>query len=107
MTWNDVCSIEELHLDRGVAVLVDRQHVALFRTSLSDEVFALSNYDPFSKASVLSRGIVGSKADVPKVASPVFKQNFDLRTGLCIDNPEVAIPIYPVRVVSGRVEVAL
>ena len=56
-----------------------------------------SNFDPFSKAFVLSRGIVGDRAGVPKVASPIFKQSFDLRTGRCLDDPAVAVRVYPVR----------
>ena len=56
-----------------------------------DEMFAISNYDPFSKAFVLSRGIVGSRGDRLKVASPIYKQSFDLRTGACLDDPEVSV----------------
>ena len=46
------------------------------------QVFAIGNQDPFSGANVMSRGIVGSRGDVPTVASPMFKQVFDLRTGV-------------------------
>jgi nitrite reductase (NADH) small subunit len=114
-TWVDVCALEDIVPCRGVAALVAGWQVAVFRvaegcvpgTEGTDELFALSNYDPFSHAFVLSRGIVGSKGDRLKVASPVYKQNFDLRTGECLDDPNVAVPVYPVRVVDGRVQVAL
>jgi nitrite reductase (NADH) small subunit len=33
----------------------------------------------------MSRGIVGSRGDAPTVASPMHKQVFDLRTGICLD----------------------
>ena len=68
-------------------------------------MYAVSNFDPFSQAYVLSRGLTGSKGDTPKVVSPVFKQSFDLRTGECIDDPSVTIATFAVRVVAGRVEV--
>ncbi|MGH8991032.1 MAG: nitrite reductase (NAD(P)H) small subunit, partial [Acidimicrobiia bacterium] len=68
--------------------------------------YALSNYDPFSGVYVLSRGIVGSKGDIPKVASPIYKQNFDLRTGTCLDKPEVSVPTWAIRRRHDRVEVA-
>ena len=100
-----MCAIAELTADRGVAALVDGRQVALFRLSPDDEVVAIDNLDPFSGAYVLSRGIVGSKGDVVTVASPVFKQRFDLRTGTCLDDPTVSIPTYEVRVVDGAVEV--
>jgi nitrite reductase (NADH) small subunit len=105
VTWIDVCAVDDLVLDRGVCALVGSQQVAVFRVSPDGEVYALSNYDPFSGAYVLSRGIVGSKGDTPKVASPVYKQNFDLRTGVCLDDPSVTVRTFPVRVVDGRVQI--
>jgi len=56
---------------------------------------------------VLSRGIVGSRGDVPTVASPMYKQAFDLRTGGCLDDDTVRVATYDVRVVGGQVEVRL
>ena len=107
-TWVDVCPLQVIVPGRGVCALVGPYQVAIFRVpGADDDLFALSNYDPFSQAFVLSRGIVGSKGDRLKVASPVYKQNFDLRTGECLDNPSVTIPTFAVRVMRGRVEVAL
>ena len=106
--WMDVCALDALVPDRGVAALFGDVQIALFRLSATGEVFAVSNYDPFSDAYVISRGIVGTKGDVCKVASPVFKQNFDLRTGVCLDDPDVSVPAYPVRVGDdGWVAVAI
>jgi nitrite reductase (NADH) small subunit len=105
LAWVDVCALDDLTPDRGVCALVEGEQIAVFRTSPDDEMYAISNHDPFSDAYVLSRGVVGSKGDVPKVASPIFKQNFDLRTGVCLDNPSVSVPAYPVRVIDGRVEI--
>jgi nitrite reductase (NADH) small subunit len=53
---------------------------------------------------VLSRGIVGDRGGVPMIASPIYKQAFDLRSGVCLDNPSVAIRSYAVRERDGRVE---
>ena len=102
-TAQDVCSLDDLHPDRGACVFVGRKQVAIFRVSPDDEVYAISNLDPFSGAAVLSRGIVGTRGDVPKVASPMFKQSFDLRTGVCLDDPQVRVETFPVKVVDGRV----
>ena len=102
--WEDVCALADLVPGRGVAALVGRLQVAVFL--VDGEVFALSNFDPFSQAFVLSRGLVGSRGDRLKVASPVYKQSFDLRTGRCLDNVEVSVPVYRVRVAGERVEVA-
>jgi nitrite reductase (NADH) small subunit len=105
--WADVCALEDIVPQTGVCALFGKKQVAVFRVTDggADQVFALSNFDPFSKAFVLSRGIVGDRAGVPKVASPVFKQSFDLRTGQCLDDPAVSVQSYPARVRAGRVEV--
>ena len=99
-----VCAVEAVPLEGGVAALVDGVAVAVFRT-YAGEVFALGNVDPFSGASVLSRGIVGTRGDAPVVSSPMYKQAFDLRTGQCVDDPAVSVPSYDVAVVDGVVVV--
>jgi nitrite reductase (NADH) small subunit len=67
---------------------------------------ALQQYDPYCGAHVLSRGIVGSRGEVPTVASPMYKQVFDLRTGQCLDavsREPVDVAAYPVRVLEDVV----
>jgi nitrite reductase (NADH) small subunit len=103
-TWTDVCDLAQLEVGRGVAAVVGDQQVALFRWD-DDTVYALSNLDPFSNAYVMSRGIVGSRGEIRKVASPLYKDNFDLETGACLDDPTQGLTSFPVRIVDGRVEV--
>lgn len=103
--WTVVCRYDDLTPERGVAALVDGHPVALFRTH-GGALHALSNLDPFSRASVLSRGIVGDRGGRATVASPVYKQVFELATGVCLDDQSVSVPTYEVRVVDGMVEVA-
>ena len=103
--WTDVCPFDRLIPGRGVCALVGGIQVAVFRIT-GEEIYALSNYDPFSRAFVLSRGIVGSKAERLKVASPVYKQSFDLVTGVCLDDATMSVPTFEVRVFDGMVQVA-
>ena len=100
--WVEICPYDSIYPDTGVCALVDGRQVAVFRLS-DGSLHAVSNFDPFSRAYVLSRGIVGSRGDAVKVASPVYKQSFDLRTGVCLDDPSVSVPTFPVRVLDGRV----
>jgi nitrite reductase (NADH) small subunit len=104
-TWVTVCGDDELQPERGVAALVGDVQVAVFRT-FDGQLYALGNRDPFTGAFVLSRGIVGSRGDIPTVASPLHKQVIDLRTGACLDAPGVTVLIYAVRSRGGVVEVA-
>jgi nitrite reductase (NADH) small subunit len=99
--WEDVCALSDVAPNTGVAALVGGRQVAIVRTR--DAVYAIANFDPFSKAFVLSRGIVGDRGGVPKIASPIFKQSFDLRTGQCLDDPAVRVPVFEVRIERGRV----
>jgi nitrite reductase (NADH) small subunit len=98
----NVCALKDILPASGVCALIDGQQIAVVRTA-SDAVYAIGNFDPFSKAFVLSRGIVGDRQGVPKIASPIFKQSFDLRTGKCLDDPRVQVPTYEVRVERGRI----
>lgn len=97
-----MCRVVDLEPDRGVTALVHGQAVAIFRTGDS-EIFALGNHDPFSKASMIARGIVGVRAGVPFVASPSHKHAFDLRSGKCLDDAHVSVPAYDVKIVDGMV----
>jgi len=103
-TWVSVCQVDQLTVDVGVAALVGGEQVALFRLDF-EEIRAIGNLDPYSRANVLSRGIVGSRAEAVFVASPMHKQPFDLRTGRCLDDPAVSVPTFAVRVVDGTVQV--
>jgi nitrite reductase (NADH) small subunit len=103
-TWVEVCPYEWLEPERGVAALVDGEQVAIFRTH-EGILHAIDNFDPYARAHVLSRGIVGTRGDAPTVASPMHKQVYDLRTGVCLDLPDVAVRTYQVRCRDGMVEV--
>lgn len=102
--WTEICPVDRIEIERGVAALVSGTPVALFRTHTGD-LHALDNVDPLSGASVLSRGIVGTRGDIPTVASPMHKQAFDLRTGECLDAAGVRVRVFQVRVRDGIVEI--
>jgi nitrite reductase (NADH) small subunit len=107
--WIDVCAVDDITPDTGVAVLVGDVQIALVRIGEGQgddqQIFAVGNYDPFSRAFVIARGIVGDRGGVPKIASPIFKQNFNLHTGECLDDPNVRLPSYRTRVRDGRVAI--
>jgi nitrite reductase (NADH) small subunit len=104
--WVSVCSLADIQPYTGVCALVNGEQIAIFRVGTETELYALSNYDPFSKANVLSRGIVGDRKGVLKVASPIYKQNFSLKTGEYLDDPTIKVPTFPVQVVEGWVQVS-
>ena len=103
---NEICKLDDIIPETGVCALVGGEQVAIFRTQNGD-VFAMHNFDPFSKANVISRGLLGScEIDGQKVryvASPMYKQRFDLATGKCLDDERVSLRSYPVKVNHGVV----
>lgn len=104
--WVPACPAERLLPERGVAVLLpDGRQAALFRT-YDGALYALDNIDPFSRAAVMSRGIVGDRTGEPTVASPMLKQVFSLRTGTCMDDPQVRLATYRVRERDGMIDVS-
>ena len=109
-TWTLVCQAKDILPNTGVCARVHGRHVAVFRVGPS-AFLAIDNVDPKSGASVLSRGLVGSLA-TPQgvrtvVASPLYKQHFDLRTGECLEAPEQSVRAHPVRLDGEQLLVAL
>jgi nitrite reductase (NADH) small subunit len=109
--WITVCPIAQIVPSTGVCALVAGEQVAVFHVQSGPDrtstTYAIANYDPFSNAFVLSRGIVGDRAGIPKVASPIYKQNFNLETGECLDDATVTIATYPSRIVDGQVQIGV
>jgi nitrite reductase (NADH) small subunit len=104
-SWTAACAYGYLIPGRGVGVLLDDgSQAALFRLE-DGSLRALGNVDPFSGAAVMSRGLVGDRAGRAVVQSPIGKQAFGLDDGRCLDDPAVAVPVYPTRIVDGIVQV--
>ncbi len=104
LQWKKVCSATDLPNELGVCALVGQRQVALFQ--LEGRVYALDNHDPFSNANVISRGLVGDIKGRNVVASPIYKNHFDLDTGECLEDSNVVIPTYAVRTIEGDIEIA-
>jgi nitrite reductase (NADH) small subunit len=105
--WIDVCHIDDLQANAGVCASVKGKQIAIFYLKRMQEIYAIGNFDPFSEANVLSRGMIGDIGGAPMVASPMYKQHFHLKTGVCFEDATVSVPAYPVRLENGRVAVML
>ena len=105
LEWHDVCAIDDVAPGTGLSVQVAGEHIALIRTR-AGQLAALSNFDPFSQAFVIARGVVRDRAGIPEVASPIYEQSFCLETGECLEDKNVRLAVFPVRVLGGRIQVA-
>ena len=104
--WAPICAFTRLTPDRGVAALVGGRAVAVFLLS-DGSLHAIDNVDPISGASILSRGLIGDVDGTPTVASPMFKQRFDLASGRCIDSTGVAVTVHDVGLLDDVIHVRL
>lgn len=105
LEWTSACPLSRLIPGLGVAVLLrGREQVALFLLE-DGSLHAVGNIDPYGRAAVMSRGLVGDRAGEPIVVSPLLKQAFSLVDGRCMDEPSVRLPVYDVRVWAGVVQV--
>ncbi|MFN3920422.1 MAG: nitrite reductase small subunit NirD [Methylohalobius sp.] len=107
LSWVRVCRIEDLEPEAGVCALVQGKQIAIFYFPKLGEAYAIGNYDPFSHANVLARGLTGNIGKEIVVASPMYKHHFSLKTGRCLENEDVAVPTYPVRLEDDWVWVGL
>lgn len=111
MKQHTICHLNDIIPDTGVCALIDGKQIAIFRTK-RDDLFALDNFDPFSQANVLSRGLIGGTTivsdtgadeEVLYVASPIYKQRFNLATGQCLDDGNVTLSAYRVALYNDNV----
>lgn len=107
-TWTQVCSEHDLVPYSGIAAKVNGIQVALFYIPhLTPSLYAISNYDPFSEANVIARGIIGDFKGELCVASPLYKQHFSLLTGQCLDDDSVTIKTWACQITNEQVELCL
>ncbi|MDN2481540.1 nitrite reductase small subunit NirD [Vibrio agarivorans] len=106
-SWLTVCTLADLSPNTGVCALVAGKQVAIFNCQRSGALYAIDNYDPIGNANILSRGIIGSINDQPVVASPLYKQHFHLKTGVCLEEPKYSVSTYSVRNHQGFIQIKL
>ena len=107
MSWQAICNISDIAPNTGVCALVDGKQVAVFKQAFTNQLFAVGNYDPAGKANVLSRGLMAELGGQLTIASPLYKHHFCLTSGICLEDNELSIPVYGVRISDDKVEVAL
>ena len=103
--WISLCPLADILPGSGVCGLIGEHQVAVFRPYADEQVFAISNIDPFAQASVLSRGLIAEHQGDLWVASPLKKQHFRLHDGFCLEDETRSVAHFDVRVRDGMVQV--
>ena len=106
-TWFIACHTQDVPENGGVCVKYGEQQIALFYFTRKGEWYATQNECPHRMQMALSRGMIGTQGEEPKVACPFHKKTFSLKTGECLSGDECHIKTYPVKVEDGRVYIGV
>ncbi len=107
--WFDICELIDILPSMGRCALFNDKQIAIFRVitpSGTEDFYAIDNFCPFSNANTLSRGITGNLDGKTVIASPIYKQHFDLSTGVCLEDESVKVNTYLVRLEGGTIQLA-
>ncbi|MEX2639282.1 MAG: nitrite reductase small subunit NirD [Balneolales bacterium] len=105
--WIKAAPVEKFPKNGGVCIKYNDLQIAVFNFSSRGEWYASQNLCPHKMEMALSRGLLGSQTDLPKVACPYHKRAFSLETGECFNGEEDAIATFPVKVEQGFVYVGV
>ncbi len=101
--WVQVGTVGDFPLDGGATIKYGKCQIAVFNFSSRGEWYASQNMCPHKKAFVLSRGIIGTAGETPKVACPLHKKTFSLQTGESLQDEEYSIRTFEVKVEGDAV----
>ncbi len=105
--WQRACRVEDVPEDGGVCALIEGEQIAIFNFKTLGKWYATQNECPHKQQMAISRGMIGTQYDEPKVACPFHKKTFSLVSGLCLSGDELAIKTYEVKVEEGNVFVLM
>ncbi len=106
-TWIRMAKVSEVPRNGGIAARYGDSEIAIFNLAARGEWLASENLCPHKQQMVLARGIVGDTNGKPKVACPLHKNTFDLRSGACLNGDLPAIATFAVKVEGDDVLVEL
>lgn len=107
LRWVPVGYSADFPLDGGATIKYGKSQIAVFNFASRGQWYATQNMCPHKKAFVLSRGILGSADEEPKIACPLHKKTFSLDTGESLQGEEYRIQTFRVKVEAERVYVEL
>ena len=99
--WFKAARTSDFPENGGACVKYKDLQIAVFNFSRRGEWYACQNLCPHKMQMALSRGLIGSHDNEPKVACPFHKKTFSLQTGECLNAEEEKITVFPVKIEDG------
>ncbi|MEM7128891.1 MAG: nitrite reductase small subunit NirD [Chloroflexota bacterium] len=101
--WVKVAQSKDFVDNRGGCVKIGDEQIAIFNFN-KDEWYAVQNLCPHEQRMVLARGLIGDAQGTPKIACPLHKNSFCLRTGKHMGGQEeFQLTTYPIKENEGFV----
>jgi len=102
--WIKVGQTNDIPSSGGACTLVDGKQIAIFTDSDRANWYATDNLCPHKQQMVLSRGLVGCENGEPKVACPLHKHTFSLKTGEHMGGDKTMnIQSFPIRIENEEI----
>lgn len=106
-TWFKAAPVAKFPENGGACVKIDDKQIAVFNFTAEGKWYASQNVCPHKMEMVLSRGMIGEDCGTPKIACPLHKKTFSLKTGENLNGEDYAIAVYPVKVKDGFVYIGI
>jgi len=104
-TWFKAAPETKFPKNGGACIKYKDKQIAVFNFTREGKWYACQNLCPHKMEMVLSRGMVGEENMEPKVACPLHKNTFSLKTGENLNGSLDAIATYPVKLEDGFVHI--
>jgi nitrite reductase (NADH) small subunit len=101
--WFRAAPVARFPQNGGACVKYGDKQIAVFNFTREGSWYACQNLCPHKMEMVLSRGMIGEEQMEPKVACPLHKNTFSLKTGKHLNGDLDGIATYPVKVEDGFV----
>jgi nitrite reductase (NADH) small subunit len=101
--WFKAGKTSDFPTDGGGCIKYKGKQIAVINFERRNEWYACQNLCPHKLEMVLSRGMIGSADEIPKIACPLHKKTFSLVDGTNLNGDNLQIATYPVKVEGGEV----
>jgi len=96
--WFKAAPVAKFPKNGGACVKYKGMQIAVFNFTREGTWYACQNLCPHKMEMVLSRGMIGEDKGEPKVACPLHKNSFSLKTGKHLNGDLNRIATYPVKI---------
>ncbi len=101
--WFKAGTVEDFPTNRGGCIKYKDKQIAVFNYTRRNAWYACQNACPHKMEMLLSRGMLGTADETPKIACPMHKKTFSLVDGSCMSGEDYSIATYPVKIIENNV----